>query len=365
MKTRAVVAGGLLALAGVWAISAVGQSMLIEPAEYPPVPFEGREYVDSKGCVFIRAGVDGATNWVPRVTRDRNPVCGFEPTFTTQQLAALNAPVAEPTVIEPMVMVEPTPAPMPAASSARTVTASSDPNVVNDIFVGGSTNYASSGTTGYVSTGGSSSTSVPRNVPGQVVNDIYVGNGGFAATTASTSVSPSYSTGTNATNYVRTTGTSPALSIGIPNSRNGVPGGYKQAWDDGRINMQRGPQSSSGDASMNQVWTQTIPRQLVAGSSRAQRVSGGFGNSIRNVIPWMSSKDVAPGSAGAFIQIGAFGSADNVSKNLSLLSQMGMGAVVQDAGSVQVILAGPFSGSDARSALNHLRSSGYSDAFIR
>lgn len=42
-----------------------------------------------------------------------------------------------------------------------------------------------------------------------------------------------------------------------------VPHGYRPAWDDGRINPHRGPQSAAGDATMNQVWTQTVPREAV------------------------------------------------------------------------------------------------------
>lgn len=356
MRTRAVVAGGLLALAGIWAISAVGQSMLIEPAEYPPASYEGREYVDSNGCVFIRAGVDGSVLWVPRVTRDRKPVCGFEPTFTAQQLAALKAAEAEAmaAAATPAPMPEPQPVATPTPQPASTASMS-DPNVVNDIYVGNSAMNSGSG--GYNGSGGYS---VPTNVPGQVVNDIYVGNQGYAATTPTTSYS-----GGSSTAYTQYTPNNPtSLSIGIPNTR-GAPMGYKQAWDDGRINPQRGPRSSQGDASMNQVWTQTVPRQLIANAGGYQRVRGGFGSSVRSVIPWMSSKEVAPGSAGEFIQIGAFGSTENVSNNLGVLASMGMGAVVEGAGNVQVILAGPFSPSDVRSALNHLRSAGYSDAFVR
>jgi len=55
-----------------------------EPAEFPPASFLGKQYVDSKVCVFIRAGIDGNTSCVPRVTRSRTGVCGFKPTFANQ-----------------------------------------------------------------------------------------------------------------------------------------------------------------------------------------------------------------------------------------------------------------------------------------
>ena len=58
------------------------------PAELPPASFTGAQYVDSKGCIYIRAGVSGAVSWVPRVTRDRRQICGFEPSFSGRSAAA-------------------------------------------------------------------------------------------------------------------------------------------------------------------------------------------------------------------------------------------------------------------------------------
>ena len=50
------------------------------PAEFPPPSYSGSQYIDSRGCVYIRAGVDGAVTWVPRMTRQRKHICGMTPT---------------------------------------------------------------------------------------------------------------------------------------------------------------------------------------------------------------------------------------------------------------------------------------------
>ena len=60
---------------------AVAQSLTSSegPANLPPADFTGTQFVDNKGCVYIRTGRTGATSWTPRVSRDRKLVCGFKP----------------------------------------------------------------------------------------------------------------------------------------------------------------------------------------------------------------------------------------------------------------------------------------------
>jgi hypothetical protein len=49
------------------------------PAELPPEDYAGQQYVDSKGCLFLRAGPKGNEIWTPRVTRDGVPLCNYPP----------------------------------------------------------------------------------------------------------------------------------------------------------------------------------------------------------------------------------------------------------------------------------------------
>ncbi|MFQ3183090.1 MAG: hypothetical protein ACI9RO_001222 [Alteromonas macleodii] len=55
-------------------------SDLSGPAEFPPPTFTPNQYVDSRGCVFVRVGNGDLINWVPRVNLSRDQLCGFQPT---------------------------------------------------------------------------------------------------------------------------------------------------------------------------------------------------------------------------------------------------------------------------------------------
>lgn len=50
----------------------------LTPAELPPASYRGQQYVDSQGCLFLRAGSTG-NDWIPRVTRAGVPLCGYPP----------------------------------------------------------------------------------------------------------------------------------------------------------------------------------------------------------------------------------------------------------------------------------------------
>ena len=116
-----VFAGAFLAAAfSATLVGAQSIARLGGPANYPPAGFSGQQYADARGCIFLRAGFGNSVNWVPRVNRNRKPLCGFPPTFGAQVAAAVQADIA-PEVPAPgsaavrttAVVPAPTPAPGP------------------------------------------------------------------------------------------------------------------------------------------------------------------------------------------------------------------------------------------------------------
>jgi hypothetical protein len=66
---------------GVFLVLAAGaaQAEAPQPAELPPADYAGLQYVDSQGCLFVRAGDGAEVVWIPRVSRQGVPDCGNPP----------------------------------------------------------------------------------------------------------------------------------------------------------------------------------------------------------------------------------------------------------------------------------------------
>jgi len=111
---------GFLSTAAILVSLSAGQGLAQRapeaPAEVPPASYTGNQYVDSRGCVFIRAGIGGVTTWVARLTSTRQPLCGFQPSLTAEQRTA-PAPDAFANVPNPLAMDQP--APRPAAETTQ------------------------------------------------------------------------------------------------------------------------------------------------------------------------------------------------------------------------------------------------------
>jgi hypothetical protein len=77
MKIARVIAlAALVAVSAVTVTSAQNLRDIDQPTEFPSSSYKGTRYVDSCGCVYVRAGISGNVYWIPRVSRARNQICG-------------------------------------------------------------------------------------------------------------------------------------------------------------------------------------------------------------------------------------------------------------------------------------------------
>jgi hypothetical protein len=100
-------------LAGAQSLAQIGG-----PANLPPAGFSGQQFVDNRGCLFLKAGFGGAVNWVPRVDRLHHPLCNFPPTFGAAVATAAPQPPAPAPVAAKPLRLTITPAENPAVSNA-------------------------------------------------------------------------------------------------------------------------------------------------------------------------------------------------------------------------------------------------------
>ncbi|MGB7321481.1 MAG: SPOR domain-containing protein [Albidovulum sp.] len=284
------------------------------PRELPPAGFGGNQYVDSAGCVFVRAGLGGQVSWVPRVTRDRKLVCGYEPSVP---LAANSPKPAAPPDEPKPATVEAEKAPDKDAASVQPKTAASTgkvagPRPVRLVRVGPIASSAS-----YCG---------PRTTQAQR----YLLSDGRRVTQCAKSAASDPVTYLNA---LGATGLrvepGQASKSEIRRALAADAGAYKIVWSKGKLN-------TSGITALS--------------------------------MPAQPSAPVVPGAR--YVQVGAFADPANAERSIARLKALGLPVSTARGRSgktpMRAVLAGPFDASaDIAAALTLVRHNGFPTAFAR
>lgn len=251
-----------------------------QPAEFPPSSFKGKQYVDSNGCVFIRAGIDGDVAWIPRVTRKREGVCGFKPTFAGQvvpsepadqvqaELIALDDAASAP-ISAPAVRPVPAPVRRPDAPPVRVVRQTAPaPNVVVRTVADAPVRQpriiradAVCPSASELSQQYYSNTKYPVRCGPQT--QPIIANGTMQPSVALPTRRSIRAEGPIQVNPQRWIAPLHVAINNLNTTNVTVPPGYRKVWNDDRLNPYRAYQTLEGHRAMQMMWTSTVPRRLI------------------------------------------------------------------------------------------------------
>lgn len=339
------------------------------PRELPPKGYTQQQYVDSRGCAYLRAGFGNDVRWVPRIGPDKAALCNATPTLKSARAAMADLAAASP--------AEAAQPAQPAESTQTGARATlTRPALPLDAIPADRRN---AGTAPRLAQAGSA----PANPAGTVtctaeapvLQRVPLVGGGTAllCTAADGRLSgfrpPLFSgTGPQAARQGQTQIPAPARRPAAPALV--VPEGYVAAWKDDRLNPLRGVGTEDGQAQQDGLWTRRTPARIV----RSRRGETAVQVTAQTDMASAAVQQVAAAppdpaaelSAGYFVQVGAFGAPDNAERASARLAAAGLPVSLRNGHGLRVVLAGPFADRGAaQAALAQAREAGFAEAFLR
>ena len=321
------------------------------PAELPPATYAEKQYVDSRGCVYLRAAIDGQVTWVPRVGRDRMQVCGLAPSRPVAASAAATVRQAEPATLRQV--QAPRPVRREPVRAAKAAPAAPPRAVVTRVAETRSAGAVLSPHTRVV----------PRHVyeNRQNTRNVHVPRG-YRPVWRDDRLNPRRAE--------RTLAPARARAFRVP------PGHQAVRRGDGRLNPRRDLRTASGDAQTDRIWTRTVPRELAEQPlDRPVIAVPSDQPQYLNIAPEAGPESArSPGSGSKpsakqrrYVLVSTHATQADARQVGQALARGGLpvryGATRRGGASQRAVLVGPFaSDASARAALARVQRAGYGSA---